>query len=52
MQRSVANILTTHVGSLPFLALDKGIAADDATHLSDDVEGAALANKALGFPSA
>jgi hypothetical protein len=30
MQRSVAKILTTHVGSLPFLSLDSGIATGDA----------------------
>ena len=29
MQRSTAKILTTHVGSLPFLSLDKGVAAGD-----------------------
>jgi 5-methyltetrahydropteroyltriglutamate--homocysteine methyltransferase len=37
MQRSVAKILTTHVGSLPFLSLDKGVAVGDQSHLADDV---------------
>ena len=37
MQRSVAKILTTHVGSLPFLSLDKGVAIGDQSHLADDV---------------
>ena len=37
MQRSTTKILTTHVGSLPFLTLDKGIGAGDETHLQDDV---------------
>jgi 5-methyltetrahydropteroyltriglutamate--homocysteine methyltransferase len=37
MQRSVARILTTHVGSLPFLSLDRGVAAGDQTYLDEDV---------------
>jgi 5-methyltetrahydropteroyltriglutamate--homocysteine methyltransferase len=37
MQRSDKKILTTHVGSLPFLSLDKGVAAGDQSHLADDV---------------
>ncbi len=37
MQRSVAKILTTHVGSLPFLSADKGLAVGDETHLAEDV---------------
>ena len=37
MQRSVARILTTHVGSLPFLSLDRGVAAGDQTRLKEDV---------------
>lgn len=37
MQRSTTKILTTHVGSLPFLSLEKGIGAGDETHLNDDV---------------
>ncbi len=34
MQRSVSKILTTHVGSLPFLSLDKGVAAGDESAYS------------------
>jgi 5-methyltetrahydropteroyltriglutamate--homocysteine methyltransferase len=37
MQRSVSKILTTHVGSLPFLSLDKGLAVRDESHLAEDV---------------
>jgi 5-methyltetrahydropteroyltriglutamate--homocysteine methyltransferase len=37
MQRSDKKILTTHVGSLPFLSLDTGVAAGDQSHLADDV---------------
>jgi 5-methyltetrahydropteroyltriglutamate--homocysteine methyltransferase len=49
MRRSVAKILTTHVGSLPFLALDKGIAAGDATHLSDDVAAVVKLQREIGI---
>ncbi len=37
MQRSEAKILTTHVGSLPFLSLEAGVATGDASHLAEDV---------------
>ena len=37
MQRSVSTILTTHVGSLPFLSPDKGLAVGDESYLADDV---------------
>jgi 5-methyltetrahydropteroyltriglutamate--homocysteine methyltransferase len=37
MQRSATKILTTHVGSLPFLAIDKGVAVGDETRLRDEV---------------
>jgi 5-methyltetrahydropteroyltriglutamate--homocysteine methyltransferase len=37
MQRSVSKILTTHVGSLPFLSPDKGLAVGDESHLAEDV---------------
>src|ERR1700727_2494022 len=51
MQRSIAKILTTHVGSLPFLALDKGIAAGDAAHLSDDVVAVVKRQRDIGSDS-
>jgi len=49
MQRSVARILTTHVGSLPFLSLDKGIAAGDETRLNDDVAAIVAHQRAIGI---
>ncbi len=49
MQRSVAKILTTHVGSLPFLSLDKGIAAGDETRLNDNVAAIVAHQRAIGI---
>jgi 5-methyltetrahydropteroyltriglutamate--homocysteine methyltransferase len=49
MQRSTTKILTTHVGSLPFLALDKGIGAGDETHLADDVAAVVAKQRAIGI---
>ena len=49
MKRSVSKILTTPVGSLPFLALDKGIAAGDAAHLSDDVVAVVKRQRDIGI---
>jgi 5-methyltetrahydropteroyltriglutamate--homocysteine methyltransferase len=37
MQRSTAKILTTHVGSLPFLSTEKGLGAGDDSRLRDEV---------------
>ncbi|HEX4407544.1 MAG TPA: hypothetical protein VH206_02110 [Xanthobacteraceae bacterium] len=49
MQRSTDKILTTHVGSLPFLTLDKGVAVGDQTHLADDVTAIVAHQRAIGI---
>jgi 5-methyltetrahydropteroyltriglutamate--homocysteine methyltransferase len=49
MQRSVAKILTTHVGSLPFLSLDSGIATGDETHLRKDVAAVVAQQRDTGI---
>jgi 5-methyltetrahydropteroyltriglutamate--homocysteine methyltransferase len=49
MHRSVAKILTTHVGSLPFLSLGNGIATGDATHLAADVAAVVARQRAIGL---
>jgi 5-methyltetrahydropteroyltriglutamate--homocysteine methyltransferase len=49
MQRSVAKILTTHVGSLPFLSLDKGVAVGDQSHLADDVAAIVARQREIGI---
>jgi 5-methyltetrahydropteroyltriglutamate--homocysteine methyltransferase len=49
MQRSVAKILTTHVGSLPFLSLDTGVAIGDQTHLADDVAAIVARQREIGI---
>jgi 5-methyltetrahydropteroyltriglutamate--homocysteine methyltransferase len=49
MQRSVAKILTTHVGSLPFLSLDTGVAIGDQTHLTDDVAAIVARQRQIGI---
>jgi 5-methyltetrahydropteroyltriglutamate--homocysteine methyltransferase len=49
MQRSVAKILTTHVGSLPFLSLDRGVAVGDQTHLADDVAAIVARQREIGI---
>jgi 5-methyltetrahydropteroyltriglutamate--homocysteine methyltransferase len=49
MQRSVAKILTTHVGSLPFLSLDRGLAAGDQTHLDEDVAAIVAHQRDIGL---
>jgi 5-methyltetrahydropteroyltriglutamate--homocysteine methyltransferase len=49
MQRSTAKILTTHVGSLPFLSLDKGVAAGDESHIADDVAAIVAQQRAIGI---
>ncbi len=48
MQRSTTKILTTHVGSLPFLSLDKGVGAGDETHLTDDVAAVVARQRSIG----
>jgi 5-methyltetrahydropteroyltriglutamate--homocysteine methyltransferase len=49
MQRSSSKILTTHVGSLPFLSLDKGVGAGDQTHLTDDVAAVVAQQRSIGI---
>jgi 5-methyltetrahydropteroyltriglutamate--homocysteine methyltransferase len=49
MQRSTSKILTTHVGSLPFLSLDKGVATGDETHLTEDVAAIVAQQRAIGI---
>ena len=49
MQRSATRILTTHVGSLPFLSLDHGIATGDQTHLADDVAAIVARQREIGI---
>ena len=49
MKRSVAKILTTHVGSLPFLSPETGIAAGDETRLADDVAAIVAQQRRIGI---
>jgi 5-methyltetrahydropteroyltriglutamate--homocysteine methyltransferase len=49
MKRSVSKILTTHVGSLPFLSLDKGIANCDVTKLAEDVAAVVARQREIGI---
>jgi 5-methyltetrahydropteroyltriglutamate--homocysteine methyltransferase len=49
MQRSVAKILTTHVGSLPFLSLDTGVAIGDQAHLTEDVAAVVARQREIGI---
>jgi 5-methyltetrahydropteroyltriglutamate--homocysteine methyltransferase len=49
MQRSVSKILTTHVGSLPFLSPDKGLAVGDESHLTDDVAAIVARQRETGI---
>jgi 5-methyltetrahydropteroyltriglutamate--homocysteine methyltransferase len=49
MQRSVAKILTTHVGSLPFLSLGSGVAAGDEARLRDEVTAIVARQRAIGI---
>src|SRR5215469_49100 len=49
MQRNVAKILTTHVGSLPFLSLDRGLAAGDQTRLKEDVAAIVAHQRDIGL---
>ncbi|HTE78419.1 MAG TPA: cobalamin-independent methionine synthase II family protein [Xanthobacteraceae bacterium] len=49
MQPSAAKILTTHVGSLPFLSLDRGVAIGDQTHLADAVAAIVARQHEIGI---
>jgi 5-methyltetrahydropteroyltriglutamate--homocysteine methyltransferase len=49
MQRSVSKILTTHVGSLPFLSPDRGLAVGDESHLADDVAAIVARQRETGI---
>ena len=49
MQRSISKILTTHVGSLPFLSLDKGVAAGDESRLAEDVAAIVAHQRDIGI---
>jgi len=49
MQRSVSKILTTHVGSLPFLSPDKGLAIGDESHLAQDVAAIVAHQREIGI---
>jgi 5-methyltetrahydropteroyltriglutamate--homocysteine methyltransferase len=49
MQRSERKILTTHVGSLPFLSLERGVAVGDQTHLNEDVAAIVAQQREIGI---
>jgi 5-methyltetrahydropteroyltriglutamate--homocysteine methyltransferase len=49
VKRSDSKILTTHVGSLPFLSLDGGVAAGDQTHLREDVAAIVARQREIGI---
>ena len=49
MRRSDTRILTTHVGSLPFLSLDHGLAVGDASHLKEDAAAVVRRQRDLGI---
>jgi 5-methyltetrahydropteroyltriglutamate--homocysteine methyltransferase len=49
MKQSVSKILATHVGSLPFLSLDNGIATGDATRLAADVAAVVARQREIGI---
>jgi 5-methyltetrahydropteroyltriglutamate--homocysteine methyltransferase len=49
VKNSVAKILTTHVGSLPFLTLDRGVAVGDESHLADDVAAIVARQREIGL---
>ena len=49
MQRSTTKILTTHVGSLPFLSLQAGVAAGDAGALAADVAAIVKRQRDIGI---
>ncbi len=49
MKRSESKILTTHVGSLPFLSLDKGVATGDQSHMAEDVAAVVARQREIGL---
>jgi 5-methyltetrahydropteroyltriglutamate--homocysteine methyltransferase len=49
VKHSISKILTTHVGSLPFLSLDKGIAIGDETRLAEDVARIVARQREIGI---
>lgn len=49
MKRSTSKILTTHVGSLPFLSLDQGVGAGDSSHLAEDVAAVVARQREIGL---
>jgi 5-methyltetrahydropteroyltriglutamate--homocysteine methyltransferase len=49
VKRSDSKILTTHVGSLPFLSPGTGIAAGDETRLADDVGAIVVQQRRIGI---
>jgi 5-methyltetrahydropteroyltriglutamate--homocysteine methyltransferase len=49
VNRSSAKILTTHVGSLPYLTLEKGVGAGDTSHLGDDVAAVVKKQRDIGI---
>ena len=49
MQRSTAKILTTHVGSLPYLSLETGVGAGDERALSADVAAIVKRQRDIGI---
>jgi 5-methyltetrahydropteroyltriglutamate--homocysteine methyltransferase len=49
MRRSDTKILTTHVGSLPFLENDSGLAVGDMSRLAEDVAAIVARQRAAGI---
>jgi 5-methyltetrahydropteroyltriglutamate--homocysteine methyltransferase len=49
VQRSGSKILTTHVGSLPFLSADKGLATGDDSRLAEDVAAIVAQQRETGI---
>jgi 5-methyltetrahydropteroyltriglutamate--homocysteine methyltransferase len=49
MRRSQAKILTTHVGSLPFLTLGSGVATGDTSHLAEEVAAVVARQREIGL---
>ncbi len=49
MQRSLAKILTTHVGSLPLLSVERGIGAGDASSLAAQVAAVVARQRETGL---
>lgn len=49
MNRSANKILTTHVGSLPYLTLATGVGAGDTAHLADDVAAVVARQREVGI---